>query len=271
MKVILSRKGFDSANGGIASPILPDGTLLSLPIPSEKGTTYPYCKLSYGDQTYKEIIKQLFPKFSHTTGHLDPDIRQGAFVLPAAWKPIWKPVFGQADAALTVLQNQNVGVGDIFLFFGWFKQTESGADGKLNFVRGAKDQHIIYGYLQIGEIATEKDTIQKYGWHPHATWPKDKNCLYVAGNKLSWDESKPGAGVFQYDKRLVLTKDGSKSKSCWDLPDFMKELTISGSYKDAWRKDSEYGEYYRAMDIGQEFVIQEAPAVEAWAKALIKG
>jgi hypothetical protein len=33
MKVILSRKGFDSEYGGIASPILPDGTLLSLPIP----------------------------------------------------------------------------------------------------------------------------------------------------------------------------------------------------------------------------------------------
>ena len=29
MKVILSRKGFDSANGGIASPIFEDGTMLS--------------------------------------------------------------------------------------------------------------------------------------------------------------------------------------------------------------------------------------------------
>ncbi len=28
MKIILSRKGFDSANGGQASPILPDGTML---------------------------------------------------------------------------------------------------------------------------------------------------------------------------------------------------------------------------------------------------
>lgn len=34
MKVILSGKGFDSSYGGQASPILPDGTLLSLPIPS---------------------------------------------------------------------------------------------------------------------------------------------------------------------------------------------------------------------------------------------
>lgn len=34
MKVVLSRKGFDSASGGYPSPILPDGTLLSIPIPS---------------------------------------------------------------------------------------------------------------------------------------------------------------------------------------------------------------------------------------------
>ena len=34
MKLILSRKGFDSSAGGIASPILPDGRMISLPIPS---------------------------------------------------------------------------------------------------------------------------------------------------------------------------------------------------------------------------------------------
>lgn len=35
MKFILSRKGMDSAAGGFANPILPDGTLLSLPIPDD--------------------------------------------------------------------------------------------------------------------------------------------------------------------------------------------------------------------------------------------
>ena len=33
MRIILSRKGLDSATGGIPSPILPDGQLLPLPIP----------------------------------------------------------------------------------------------------------------------------------------------------------------------------------------------------------------------------------------------
>ena len=41
MKIILSRKGFDSGNGGQPSPILPDGTLLSMPIPSnDSDNTY---------------------------------------------------------------------------------------------------------------------------------------------------------------------------------------------------------------------------------------
>lgn len=33
MKIILSRKGFDSSAGGVASPILPGGEMISLPIP----------------------------------------------------------------------------------------------------------------------------------------------------------------------------------------------------------------------------------------------
>ena len=40
LKVILSRKGFDSSNGGCPSPIMPDNTLLSFPIPSDDGVSY---------------------------------------------------------------------------------------------------------------------------------------------------------------------------------------------------------------------------------------
>lgn len=40
MKIILSRKGFDSANGGIVSPIFEDGTMISFPIPSGDTDTY---------------------------------------------------------------------------------------------------------------------------------------------------------------------------------------------------------------------------------------
>lgn len=40
MRIIISRKGFDSKYGGVPSPILPDGRLLSLPIPLADNLTY---------------------------------------------------------------------------------------------------------------------------------------------------------------------------------------------------------------------------------------
>ena len=49
MKVVLSRKGMDSRAGGIPSPILPDGTLLSLPIPNEKSGVPYNDPLGYAD------------------------------------------------------------------------------------------------------------------------------------------------------------------------------------------------------------------------------
>ena len=38
MKIILSRKGFDSSTGKVPSPVFPDGTMISLPIPDRSST-----------------------------------------------------------------------------------------------------------------------------------------------------------------------------------------------------------------------------------------
>ena len=63
MKIILSRKGFDSANGEQPNPILPDGTLLSLPIPDpEKGNNV-FGSLHWEGHSYFDIIQSL----KHTT------------------------------------------------------------------------------------------------------------------------------------------------------------------------------------------------------------
>ena len=50
MKIILFKKGFDSGAGGMPSPILPDGTLLYMPIPS--GDKIKYFELKYNEKTY---------------------------------------------------------------------------------------------------------------------------------------------------------------------------------------------------------------------------
>ena len=73
MKVILSRKGFDSANGGIASPILENGTMLSFPIPLPETNTF--SELEYKGISYAQILHDLNyreDKFG-THCHIDPD------------------------------------------------------------------------------------------------------------------------------------------------------------------------------------------------------
>ena len=262
MKVILSRKGFDETAGGMASPILPDGTLLSLPIPDTTGRAY--TDLHYGKYTYNDILTQLKPNFAHMYCHHDPDIRWGIFDAPAEWKA----VFGQDSGSLTHLKNQNVGIDDLFLFYGWFRRTEY-IDGKLRYVPNEPDLHIIYGYLQVGAILENKEDIKKYSWHPHADYG-DKNCMYVARDTLSWN-SNPGYGVFSYIKRFVLTKD-SMSRSCWNLPAFFEKLKITGAGTNAWKTDPQGNRYCQIANTpGQEFVIEENNEVTAWAKSLIDG
>lgn len=71
LKIILSRKGFDSANGGIASPIMEDGTLISFPIPSNDRDTYN--ALVYRSQSYTKILEDLKYK-GNPACHIDPDL-----------------------------------------------------------------------------------------------------------------------------------------------------------------------------------------------------
>ena len=113
MKVILSRKGFDSQYGGMPSPILPDGTLLSLPIPSKTDMETKYRDLYYGNSSYYDIIHTLRPNNKieeEYNCHLDPDIR-GAIKDRLTG---WKPTFRQEKTALRHLQKQGVGIGDLF-------------------------------------------------------------------------------------------------------------------------------------------------------------
>ena len=93
MKIILSRKGFDSANGGIVSPIFEDGTMVSFPIPSDDADTYN--SLYYNGIQYSKILRDLRYKGGDHC-HLDPDLDLGR-----RRKRIdgWFPAFGQRDAA----------------------------------------------------------------------------------------------------------------------------------------------------------------------------
>ena len=111
MKLILSRKGFDGSNGGCASPIFPNDTMLSLPIPSKKDSVR-YDQLYYKRLNYADILRQINPRRSnYSTCHLDPDIRPD---LREKTVQGWKTAFGQSGAAQKYLQNASVEKGDLF-------------------------------------------------------------------------------------------------------------------------------------------------------------
>lgn len=71
MKIVLSRKGFDSSAGGCPSPILPDGQLLSLPIPDTLSPTR-YADLGLPSGLLDDLTRGRI-ELNHGA-HLDPDI-----------------------------------------------------------------------------------------------------------------------------------------------------------------------------------------------------
>ena len=106
MKIILSRKGFDSGSGGVPSPIFPDGLMMSLPIPDRlSGIAY---KDVAGNRwlSMGEAVSQLGAIPETHRAHLDPDLV--AKSLPR--KKDWRPIFGQVDAAEGHLRRQGVGI-----------------------------------------------------------------------------------------------------------------------------------------------------------------
>lgn len=111
LKIILSRKGFDSKNGGVASPILDGRRLFSLPIPCDRDeTTFEDVKsddIDVGDLvedlTFNRNLGTPRVKRNHKC-HLDPDLRKGALPRESGWLP----AFGQRGNAQSHLRNKRV-------------------------------------------------------------------------------------------------------------------------------------------------------------------
>ncbi len=169
MKIILSRKGFDSGTGRVASPIFPSGEMRSIPIPESIHSHHSkqYQEIRAGDHPLGSIVSDLTRGKIHaeTFAHLDPDLDAGSISRP----PNWRPIFGQAGAAEKHLQNQGVTEGDVFVFYGWFKQVEL-VLGKYRYVRAAPDLHVIFGWLQVEQRLSIDSLSEIPAWasdHPH--------------------------------------------------------------------------------------------------------
>ncbi len=266
MKIILSRKGFDSSNGGCPSPIMPDGTLLSMPIPTDDDVSF--SDIAWNGITYADILKQISPRKAYSNCHLDPDIRDNRIYKIEGWKP----AFGQTGAAQGLLANSGVEAGDIFLFFGWFRRVEQTNTGyrfvvrKKNDFYYGNDLQVIYGYMQIGQIITDQEEIKKYFWHPHSSsihTCNPNNALYLPSEKLSFNQNLSGYGTLDYRKDRVLTMAG-KGRATWNEYSFLAPEYIYGDRKNC----SKYGGIYYA-GIWQELVINESEGLFDWVKQIV--
>ena len=262
MRIVFSRKGFDTANGRVPSPILPDGTLCSLPIP-DGASKIRYQDVSCGDLDLGKIVEDLTNQKVRGTdlAHLDPDLNPAAFPR----KNGWQGIFGPGSAARTHLESNGFATGDLFLFFGWFRETEWN-NGRLRFVRSAPHLHVLFGWLQSGIIRQAVDFSAKdkkwANYHPHFH-PKRLGwaTIHVGANRLDLPGLRkrlPGYGVFpQYAPRLRLTAtDSSRSIWClpsWFYPNGRKALSCHGDMM-RWKKERGCV-HLTTVPIGQEFVL----------------
>jgi len=238
MKVILSRKGFDSSYGNWPSPILDDNTMVSLPIPHDNGG-YRYNEIYWnGNESYADLMNGLHIEIPDGLAHPDPDLNRSCH--PHRHSD-WRPAFGQDDGLIarprrsrpqTHLRKNHVGPGDLFLFYGWFadyreRRGHSRPVGK----------HVIWGYLLVdrlvqitGENGQPYPTgheLEPWSDHPHLRYNPDdgigNNTLYISSHDMSnlkkrntSDSDKykephkinaianlPGAGIFNFNESSV--------------------------------------------------------------------
>lgn len=237
MKVVFSRKGFDSSAGGAPSPVIA-GRPVSLPIPTSRRSRTTYGDLDLGDLVATVTKGRIAA--DHPC-HADPEFRDG------------RCAFGQTGAAQSHLANQGVGPGDVFLFFGLFAES------------GSRDRHHrIFASLEIAErrplgpAPTPDTPIGSPHPHPHtlgdwnpnntlylgpgrvATTASDSLCLTAPGGPLSLrtiPEDLAACGM-TYHRR----------PEQWARPGF---LAISGRWQEG------------VCDIAG------SPAMQAWVAAIL--
>jgi hypothetical protein len=280
VRIVLSRKGFDSGSGGCASPILPDGSMLALPIP-DKSSPVRYADLTWKGRNVGELVERLTrgKQRAHYGAHVDPDVREEL----RARKPGWKPALGVCRSAAGHLRNEGVREGDLFLFWGLFRPVSA------DLAWAGDPVHAIWGWLQVGAVVPVDEVRsslarETHAWmadHPHLAFPvgTPNNTLYVAASRLELpgqrDVQAPAAGVFDaFAASRQLTAPGAAGLALWRLPGwFLPRGRAALSYHadaDRWTA-CDGGVLLRSASRGQEFVLDADlyPEAVGWAASLV--
>ena len=221
MRIIFSRKGFDSAAGGGASPIIA-GRPVSLPIPSGGWSQTTYADIGLGGEAEKASRGKVI---ADDYCHHDPMFCDDGTCL-----------FGQCNAAQTHLANRGVRRGDVFLFFGLFREEQTG-----------EPHHRIFGYQLVEDIVDlgscsegQRAELAALG-HPHALGMHARNDVVYSGE---------GRTARHATAALRLTVAGGPPSS-WNRPGWLKRGGLSyHDRQDRWLD----GKRLKSVARGQEFV-----------------
>jgi hypothetical protein len=252
MRIIFSRKGFDSGSGGKPSPII-DGAPVSLPIPGTRDEPFTYADVQHPTAGslaphVEEISK------GRVTGanpaHYDPQL---------PWE-LGTASLGQQGAAQTHLINQDVTVGDAIVFFGLFRDYTA--------PRGhpdAKPHHRIFGAMTIERNCLIGDKAKPGQWrdlglpapHPHTERAHmlPNNAIWIGRGQLAHSAAP----------ELRLSAVGS-SPSTWNVPAWLARHGLSyHDNPDRWTDGQ-----LRLVARGQEFVsnVGEDPEALSWLSGI---
>jgi hypothetical protein len=245
--------------------------MVSLPIPDAADGTIRYADLSWRSGTVLDLLHQLgYRRYDHdAVAHLDPDLVAARY--PRL--PDWQPLFGQAGAAAAHLMANNVGAGDLFLFWGLFCHTRE-QEGRLQSV--GRPFHTIYGYLEV-EIVLDAGAGECVAFAPEFPHFRKsylcKTCRVYVARPLLCGTDLPGSAVFRYHPGLRLTAPDAIRLTDWRLPAcFHPQGGTTLSYHSAshrWGPAAQGLTSLTAASRGQEFVASPSANVTAWARALI--
>jgi hypothetical protein len=210
------------------------------------------------------------------SAHLDPDLDQ----YTARRGKNWRAAFGQVGSSESHLRKQGVTVGDLFLFFGWFREAQR-VQGELRYRNEASDGHFLFGWLQVGAVLNCADPVaQGFIWaanHPH--FSGGYGTAYVATKDLTFGGRATGfsgAGVFRNSSPVLqLTSPNQPNRSVWRMPPWFRPR--DGNFPMTYH--CEVSRYtckkeevqVRTVARGQEFVIDvtEYPEAIRWAREII--
>jgi hypothetical protein len=239
MRIIFSRKGFDSSSGGKPSPIR-NGRPISLPIPATRNS-----RTTYGDLGLGELVQTI------TKGKYGPD----ALCHADPYFANGQCAFGQTGAAQGHLAKNGVGRGDVFLFFGLFTEEHT-----------QERHHRIFAYMVVDEVIAlgfdpDPRHVPRFAPdHPHFIGVRDRNNTLYLG---------PGTTCATASADLRLTQTGGPLGT-WVIPQWLEQHGLT-YHRESWRWPTP-GKLLSAAR-GQEFIcdVGEDPTAKAWLDEIIAG